>query len=216
MPMKLGSTTELGRFPPIPYEVSVLPEGIRRSRQVVEAYRAAKQKLQAEIARTGRALASRKEVVLFVHGYHTSFESAALTMGELCHFLGREFVCGIFTWPAGGSSGILLGYDCRPRVVRVRDRGPRQADPDRRERAGGRARSPDLAPAEAPTRSPSALAQLSAEAYSLQSSPEREFRIGSVVLIAPDLDGDGRRHQNLQGLLGSRPAVRRKRGVGAR
>ena len=32
-------------------------------------------------------------------------------MGELCHFLGREFVCGIFTWPAGGDRGILFGYD---------------------------------------------------------------------------------------------------------
>ena len=49
--------------------------------------------------------------MLFVHGYHSSFESAALTMGELCHFLGRDFVCGIFTWPAGGRRGILFGYD---------------------------------------------------------------------------------------------------------
>jgi esterase/lipase superfamily enzyme len=32
-------------------------------------------------------------------------------MGELCHFLGREFVCAIFTWPAGGTRGILFGYD---------------------------------------------------------------------------------------------------------
>src|SRR4030095_8580916 len=36
----------------------------------------------------------------------------------------------------------------------------------------------------------SALADLSAEAYTLRSSPEREFHIGNVVLIAPDLDGD--------------------------
>ena len=36
----------------------------------------------------------------------------------------------------------------------------------------------------------SALAELSAEAYMLQSSPTREFHIGNVVLIAPDLDGD--------------------------
>jgi esterase/lipase superfamily enzyme len=34
------------------------------------------------------------------------------------------------------------------------------------------------------------LAQLSAEAYTLQSSPDREFHIGNVVLVAPDLDGD--------------------------
>ena len=36
----------------------------------------------------------------------------------------------------------------------------------------------------------SALAALSVEAYGLQSSPDREYRIGNVVLVAPDLDGD--------------------------
>ena len=35
-----------------------------------------------------------------------------------------------------------------------------------------------------------ALAQLSAEAYMLRSSPDREFHIANVVLAAPDLDGD--------------------------
>jgi esterase/lipase superfamily enzyme len=34
------------------------------------------------------------------------------------------------------------------------------------------------------------LAQLSAEAYMLRSSPDREFHIANVVLVAPDLDGD--------------------------
>ena len=107
---RLGPTTELGRFPAIPYEVSVAPDGVRRVPAVVEAYQNAKQRLQDEIVRR-LMTASRKEVVLFVHGYHASFEDAALTMGELCHFLGREFVCGIFTWPAGGRRGILFGYD---------------------------------------------------------------------------------------------------------
>ena len=99
--LKLGPTTELGRFPAIPYEVVVGSDGIRRVPAVVEAYEKAKQQLQAEIARR-LAIARRKEVVLFVHGYNASFESAALTMGELCHFLGRDFVCGMFSWPAGG------------------------------------------------------------------------------------------------------------------
>ncbi len=44
------------------------------------------------------------------HPRVNTFRDAALTMGELCHFLGREFVCGIFTWPAGGKRGILFGY----------------------------------------------------------------------------------------------------------
>ncbi len=36
----------------------------------------------------------------------------------------------------------------------------------------------------------SALAVLAVEAYALKSSPAREFHLGNVVLVAPDLDGD--------------------------
>jgi esterase/lipase superfamily enzyme len=185
--LKLGSTTELGRFPPIPYEVAVLPDGIRRARAVVEAYEKAKEQLQADIARR-LALARRQEVVLFVHGYHSSFENAALTMGELCHFLGRDFVCGIFTWPAGGQGG-RFGYDVDResseyaiedlvKLIRIVGRTP------------GIERVHLIAHSRGTDTLASALAQLSAEAYMLRSSPEREFHIGKVVLIAPDLDGD--------------------------
>ena len=97
-------------FLAIPYPLTQVPDGMRRAPAVVEAHVQAKQRLQAEIARR-LAIARRKEIVLFVHGYHVSFEDAALTMGELCHFLGRDFVCGIFTWPAGSDRGILFGYD---------------------------------------------------------------------------------------------------------
>ena len=64
------------------------------------AHDAASRGLQAETARR-LALTARRELALYVHGYNNTFKDAALTMGELCHFLGREFACGIFTWPAG-------------------------------------------------------------------------------------------------------------------
>jgi esterase/lipase superfamily enzyme len=186
--LKLGSVEEVGRFPPIPYEVAVLPDGIRRARTTVDAYEDAKNALQADIARR-LALAPRKEVVLFVHGYNVSFENAALTMGELCHFLGREFVCGIFTWPAGGQGGILFGYDLDResseyaiedlvKLIRIIGKTP------------GVEKVHLLAHSRGTDTLASALAELSAEAYTLRSSPEREFHIGNVVLIAPDLDGD--------------------------
>lgn len=186
--LKLGPTTELGRFPAIPYEVAVAPDGIRRLPAVVEAYEKAKQQLQAEIARR-LAIAPLKEVVLFVHGYNSSFESAALTMGELCHFLGRNFVCGIFTWPAGGHRGILFGYDVDResaeyavedllKVIRIVGRTP------------GVERVHLIAHSRGTDTLATALAQLSAEAYMLRSSPDREFHIANVVLAAPDLDGD--------------------------
>ena len=186
--LKLGPTTELGRFPPIPYEVVVAPDGIRRAPGIVEAYAKAKRQLQAEIARR-LAIAHRKEVVLFVHGYNSSFEDAALTMGELCHFLGRDFVCGIFTWPAGGHRGILFGYDVDResaeyavedllKAIRIIGRTP------------GVERVHLIAHSRGTDTLATALAQLSAEAYMLRSSPDREFHIANVVLVAPDLDGD--------------------------
>jgi esterase/lipase superfamily enzyme len=186
--LRLGPTMELGRFPAIPYEVVVAPDGIRRVPAVVEAYEKSKQRLQVEIARRV-AIAHRKEVVLFVHGYNVSFESAALTMGELCHFLGRDFVCGIFTWPAGGHRGTLLGYNFDResaeyavedllKAIRIVARTPGVE----RIHLIGHSRGADTLA--------SAVAELSVEAYALQSSPDREFRLGNVVLVAPDLDGD--------------------------
>ena len=82
----LGTTTELGRFPAIPYPLIEGPGGMRRAPAVIEAHTQAKRDLQAEIGRR-LTIARRKEIVLFVHGYHVNFEKAALTMGELCHFL---------------------------------------------------------------------------------------------------------------------------------
>jgi len=186
--LKLGPTTEIGRFPAIPYEVTVGPDGVRRIAATVEAYEATKQRLQAEIA--GRlALTRRQEVVLFVHGYHTSFESAALTMGELCHFLGRDFVCGIFSWPAGGQRGADFGYDVDResseyavedlvKTIRIIAGTP------------GLRRIHLLAHSRGTDTLATALAALSAEAYMLRSSPTGEFHIGNVILIAPDIDGD--------------------------
>ena len=186
--LSLGSTTEHGRFPAIPYEVVVGPDGIMRASAVIDAYKQAKDQLQAEIARR-LALVPRKEVVLFVHGYNTNFESAALTMGELCHFLGREFVCAIFSWPAGSQRGALLGYGVDResaeyavedllKTIRIVGRTP------------GVERVHVIAHSRGTDTVATALAQLSAEAYMLRSSPEREFQIANVVLVAPDLDGD--------------------------
>lgn len=186
--LELGPTKEVGRFPAMPYEVAVAADGLRRVPTVVEAYQEAKQQLQTEIGKR-LAIARRKEVVLFVHGYHSSFERAALTMGELCHFLGRDFVCGIFTWPAGGRRGILFGYDFDGesaeyavedllKAIRIVARTP------------GVERIHFIAHSRGAETLASALAELSVEAYTLQSSLDREFHIGNVVLVAPDLDGD--------------------------
>ena len=52
----------------------------------------------------------RQEIVIYVHGFNETFETAAFTIAELCHFLGREHVCSFFTWPAGSRGFILTAY----------------------------------------------------------------------------------------------------------
>ena len=109
--LRLGAATELGRFPPIPYAVEVTPgRDHASSAAVMDVHERAAADLQAEVARR-IAAAPRKEVLLFVHGYANTFQDAAFSMADLCHFLGREFVCAIFTWPAGGSRGLMAGYN---------------------------------------------------------------------------------------------------------
>jgi esterase/lipase superfamily enzyme len=186
--LSLGVTKELGRFPRIPYELTVGPEGISRLPAVVEAHEKVKAELQVEIARRLDA-ASRKEVVLFVHGYHDSFERAAMTMGELCHFLGRDFVCAIFSWPAGGRRGILFGYneDRESGEYAVEDllktiRIVAGVPGVQRVHLLAHSRGTDVVA--------TALAELSVEAYALGETLAHQFKIGNVILVAPDIDAD--------------------------
>ncbi len=184
----LGPTKEIGRLPPIPYEVAVIEGGLRRSNRVIEAHETAMRELQAEVARR-LASSPRKEVVLYVHGVANTFRDAALTMGELCHFLGREFVCGIFTWPAGGKRGILFGYE-------VDYESSLFAAEHLRKTIRAIAGTPGLEKIHLIAHSRgtdvliTAASDLNFEAYTQQSNLARRCKIGNVVLFAPDLDAD--------------------------
>jgi len=186
--LTLGPTQELGRFPPIPYAVTETAGNLSRTPTVVDAHEAATQGLQAEVARR-LATSPRKEVVLYVHGYHNTFQDAALTMGELCHFLGREFVCGIFTWPAGGERGILFGYnvDYESSVyatehLRKAIRTIAQTPGVERIHLIAHSRGTDVLV--------TALSDLNYEAYMQQSTLARRYKVGNIVLMAPDIDLD--------------------------
>jgi esterase/lipase superfamily enzyme len=131
----------------------------------------------------------RKEVVLYVHGFDNTFSDAAMTMGELCHFLGREFVCGIFSWPAASHGGILKSYnkdyessvfaaEHLRKAIRLISKTP------------GLERIHLLAHSRGTDVLVTALSDLSNEAYTQHSSLSRRYKIGNIVLMAPDLDLD--------------------------
>ncbi|HTR56555.1 MAG TPA: alpha/beta hydrolase [Casimicrobiaceae bacterium] len=186
--LTLGPTREIGRFPTIPYQYAVTPTGLTRAPAVVDADEAATRTLQTEVARR-LALSPRKEVVLYVHGVDNTFQDAALTMGELCHFLGREFVCAIFTWPAAGNRGVLFGYE-------VDYESSLFATEHLRKTIRAIAGTPGLRKIHLLAHSRgtdvllTAVSDLSVEAYMQQTNIEQRYKIGNIVLMAPDLDPD--------------------------
>jgi len=186
--LKLGPTKEIGRFPKIPYQVAETPTGLTRAPAVVDAWETATRALQAEVARR-LALSPRKEVVLFIHGVDNTFQDAALTMGELCHFLGREFVCAIFSWPAAGNRGVLFGYEEDYESSLYAAEHLRKTI---RAIAGtpGLQKIHLLAHSRGTGMLVTALSDLNFEAYMQQSDIAQRFKIGNVVLMAPDLDID--------------------------
>jgi esterase/lipase superfamily enzyme len=186
--LRLGAATELGRFPPIPYAVDVTPGGITRSAAVMDTHERAAADLQAEVARRVAA-APRKEVVLFVHGYANTFQDAAFSMADLCHFLGREFVCGIFSWPAGGSRGLMAGYNVDRESGEFAVHHLKQALRLIAQSAGverihlmAHSRGTDVLA--------SALREINIEAYTAGSSIAEHFKVTNIVLLAPDIDAD--------------------------
>jgi esterase/lipase superfamily enzyme len=186
--LTLGPTKELGRYPPVPYSITLTPTGLARTPAAIEAHETANRVLQAEIARR-LALSPRKEVVLFIHGYSDTFTDAATTMGEMCHYLGREFVCAIFTWPAGGKKGVLMGYNEDYESSVFATEHLRKAI---RTIAGtpGLLKIHVLAHSRGTGLLSSALSELSVEAYMEQKTLTERFKIGNVVLMAPDIDAD--------------------------
>jgi esterase/lipase superfamily enzyme len=184
--LRVGAITRVGEFPSTPYLIESTPRGFRRDPAVVAAHERAVAQLQAEVARRLVA-ARRKEVVVFVHGYNNTFEDAVRSTGNICEFLGEEFVCIVMSWPAGGTKGLLFGYNVD------RESGEfAVADFKKVIRAISETRGVERIHLIAHSRGSdvlaSALQQLGIESYVSQSFARS--KVANVVLCAPDLDID--------------------------
>ncbi|MGJ0508533.1 MAG: alpha/beta hydrolase [Methylocystis sp.] len=180
---------EIGRFPATPYDIEPAPGGMRRASETIAAHEQSLAQLQAELQR--RVAASRrKEVVVFIHGYNNSFDDAAKSTGQICNDLGPEdFTCVALTWPAGGSKGILFGYNVDREsgefaVIDVRK--------SIRMIAGtpGLQKIHFLAHSRGTDVLTSALQHLNIESYVAQGSLWSRLRIANIILAAPDIDID--------------------------
>ena len=105
--LDVTSIEETGRFPPTPWPVTRTEDGLVIRPDVKEDIHRVAGQLRAELKRR-LDLSPKPEVILFVHGFNNQFEDAAETLAEIWHFLGREHVPVLYTWPAG--RGGMRGY----------------------------------------------------------------------------------------------------------
>jgi esterase/lipase superfamily enzyme len=108
-PLRLEKITEIGSFPQTPMPVRERNGKLEVTPAAKRELAAAEAVLQRELRRMLR-LTPRKEVFVFVHGYNVSFEKAPLDVAQLWHFLGRQGVPVVFSWPAGHGGGLIRGY----------------------------------------------------------------------------------------------------------
>lgn len=129
------------------------------------------------------------EVVLYIHGFNETFKTAADTMGELCHYLGREHACGIFTWPASARGNFLIfcvtttesatfAVDHLTKTIRMIGATP------------GVERVHLIAHSLGTGLLVEALRELAIESYATGVEPLDSFKLGNVILASPDMGTD--------------------------
>lgn len=130
----------------------------------------------------------RKELFVFVHGYNNSFAWGAFRASQIWHFCGRGGVPVLYSWPAG-STGLLQGY--------TRDRESSEftvphfklflkalaSCPEvKKINLIGHSRGTDVVL--------STLRELQIECRAADKSTQSEYKLGQVILAAPDIDID--------------------------
>jgi esterase/lipase superfamily enzyme len=107
VPVRVAWVRELGRLPDEP-PVRATAAGLEYDPAAEAARQRAVAQFQTEVQRR-LELTPRKEVFLYVHGFNNDFNWAATVAAQLWHFLPRQGVPVLYTWPAG--RGGLLGYN---------------------------------------------------------------------------------------------------------
>jgi esterase/lipase superfamily enzyme len=185
LPLRIRAITEQARFPATP-----LPLVLRHGQPTIapEA-QAAQEQIAAQLRQALRerlALTSRKEAYVYIHGFNNSFADAVFVIAQLWHFLGREGVPIVYTWPAGAGGG-LRGYN------RDRESGEFTIF-HLKQFLRSLAATPELehlhliAHSRGTEVASSALRELFIETRAAGQSPQAVFKLKNVVLAASDLD----------------------------
>ena len=185
-PLQVISRTELDRFPPTPHAFLVVDGEVREDPEVRIKYDRAAAQLRQEIARRTQ-LTGDKEIHIFVHGFKNSFDTAAGSMAEFWHFIGRRGVPILYSWPAAhkGMFGYFVDRESGEftifhlkNLIRLLGSFPEVE----RINILAHSRGTDV--------TASALRELIIEARAAGHSPRKLYKIENLIMAAPDLDFD--------------------------
>jgi esterase/lipase superfamily enzyme len=105
--LEIKDIKELVRFPETPLPFLMKDGNIIPAPQENQDYQKAQHTFREELQkRLDRA--TKKEVILFIHGFNNTFEEAGLALADIWHFSGRLGVPIFYTWPAANKG--LFGY----------------------------------------------------------------------------------------------------------
>jgi esterase/lipase superfamily enzyme len=184
IPLARTELVEITRGPngPIPYRV--IDGQIVDDAEYVAVRDAAAEKFRQTIVEQ-LSKTPRKEIFIFVHGFHNDFNDAAFAMAELWHFMGRIGIPIIYTWPAGHPGLFGYTYDRESSeftVFHFREVIKLLASFPEVEKINILAHSRGAGVAVA------ALRELTIFARALGEQPSIKYKLHNFVLAAPDLD----------------------------
>lgn len=184
--IKVVAIEERGRFPATPYDYRVIGKGDRLELDpaVVEQREQIMDQVREDILqRLSRT--AHKELYVFIHGINYQFNDAVEVVAEGWHFFGREGVAIAYTWPAGSGGLFNYAYDRESgeyTIFHLKNfiRFITSIQAVNRVHFIAHSRGTDVIM--------TALRELWIESRAAGVEPRATFKIGNVVLIAPDLD----------------------------
>jgi esterase/lipase superfamily enzyme len=182
--LELRDVTEIARGPDLPLPFKEVDGRIVEEPGLAAQAAETREAFRRVLARR-LELTPRKEVFIYVHGYHNSFSDAAFGMAELWHFLGRIGVPIVYTWPAGFSGIFGYTYDRESSeftIYHFRSFLALLASYPEVEKIHliAHSRGTDVAVA--------AVRELTIEARAAGIDPREKYKIHNLILAAPDLD----------------------------
>jgi esterase/lipase superfamily enzyme len=192
LPMRVTSTTEMGRFSPTPKSLVEPPSSTSAATLLDPPPSPARAEADETLGRAEQVLSQQlaaspvKDVYLFVHGFNNDFYDSVTTIAELWHFFGRQGVPVAYSWPAGHTGWITAYHYDRESseftVYHLKQMIRRIAEnPDvHRLHIIAHSRGTDVVL--------SALRELHLEISGSGRSTQDVLKLGTLVLAAPDLD----------------------------